>query len=347
MKKIKVLVIDDSALVRMLLTNILNQDPDIEVVGAAEDPYDAREKIKSLQPNVLTLDIEMPKMDGVTFLKNLMRLRPMPVVMISTLTAKGADITLQCLELGAIDYIAKPRGNIQESIGQFSEDIIKKVKTASLASTAHYSEKESSLSPVTSKVDAANSNVKVIAIGASTGGTEAIKHVVQQLPTNLPPIVITQHIPDVFSTSFAKRLDQCTPCTVIEVRRNTELKSGGIYLAPGDDHLLITRVGAKLFADIEHGKLVNRHRPSVSVMFKSVAESCGKNVVGIMLTGMGADGAIELSQLRDLGAYTIAQDEASCVVWGMPKVVVDLDGASEIVPLNNIAQKIVDHVAGK
>jgi len=342
--KIKVLIVDDSALIRMLLTKALSESEDIEVVGAAEDPFVARDMIKKFNPDVLTLDIEMPKMDGLTFLKNLMRLRPIPVVMVSTLTKKGANVTLKALEYGAIDFVAKPDTDVRENLLAYSGILIDKVKAASKANVA------SSLSTVINtgttikQPSSSKTNIDIITIGASTGGTEAIKAVVTGLPTNLPPIVMAQHIPPVFSTSFAKRLNDASAITVLEPTERMELKPGHAYLAPGSDHMLVTRSGGKLFLNLECSEPVNRHRPSVDVLYNSVEKACGNKSIAILLTGMGADGAKGLKLLKDAGAHTIAQDEASSVVWGMPGAAVGLGGASEVLSLQKIPKRLVSLV---
>jgi len=343
-KKVKVLIIDDSALIRMLLTKALSESGQVEVVGAAEDPMVAREMIKKFNPDVLTLDIEMPKMDGLTFLKNLMRLRPMPVVMVSTLTKNGAAVTLKALEYGAIDFIAKPDADIRENLLAYSGLLIEKVLAAAKANVGKSADALLHKAKKITPPSARRNDIEIIAIGASTGGTEAIKAVVSGLPSNLPPIVMTQHIPPVFSTSFAKRLNESSDITVIEPTKKMELLPGHAYLAPGDEHMRIRRVGGRLFLFIEHTDPVNRHRPSVDVLYHSVAKACGKRSIAVLLTGMGADGAKGLKLLKDSGAHTIAQDEASSVVWGMPGAAVALGGAIEVLTLNKIARKIVSLV---
>ncbi|WP_144394491.1 protein-glutamate methylesterase/protein-glutamine glutaminase [Pleionea sediminis] len=343
MKKIRVLIVDDSALIRLLLSEILSQDKSINIVGTASDPYEAREKIKKTHPDVITLDVEMPRMDGLTFLSNLMRLRPMPVVMISTLTQKGADVTLRALELGAFDFVCKPSTQIKETLTEYSQEIIEKVKAA-----AHSNISSAALTipnKPTAAIKQQSQQFELIAIGASTGGTEAIKNVVSALPTGLPPIVIAQHIPDVFSTSYAKRLDSLTELTVLEVRSTQELKQSHVYIAPGDDHLLVTKRQGKLFGSIEKTELVNRHRPSVDVLFDSVVKATGKKTLGIILTGMGADGAAGLKNIKLAGGITLAQDEASSVVWGMPGAAVKMDAATKVLPLQKIPQAIVRFIS--
>ncbi|AWB68617.1 chemotaxis response regulator protein-glutamate methylesterase [Saccharobesus litoralis] len=338
---IKVLVIDDSPLIRGLLTEILNAAPDIKVVGTAEDPFDAREKIKQLNPDVLSLDVEMPRMDGISFLKNLMRLRPMPVVMVSTLTAEGAPATLQALELGAIDYVSKPKNNVAEALTEYQDELHNKIRTAALAKVRASTELQASVAKG-SILNAERMVFKpqhILAIGASTGGTEAIKEVVLQLPAHCPPTVVTQHIPPMFSTSFAARLNAAAKVTVYEATSGQKLEPGNVYIAPGDDHLTIRRTAQGYICQLDHDAPVNRHRPAVDKLFDSVAEVTKGKATGIILTGMGADGAKGLLNMRNAGCHTIAQDEASSVVWGMPGAAVELGAAETILPLYKIAKQ--------
>ncbi|WP_462177962.1 protein-glutamate methylesterase/protein-glutamine glutaminase [Pseudoalteromonas gelatinilytica] len=336
---IKVLIVDDSALIRGLLKEVLEQAQDIQVVGAAEDPYQARDLIKRLNPDVLTLDIEMPKMDGLSFLKNLMRLRPMPVVMISTLTQKGSPITLEALEIGAVDFIAKPTINVTENLQRYAHLLHQKVRTAAGARIRAFKElkveDDSALATLQFK---ANS---VLAIGASTGGTEAIKEVLVRMPENCPPIVITQHIPPVFSTSFAMRMDRTCKINVKEAVHGDKLQSGWAYIAPGDQHLSVVKKAGGLFCQLDSSELVNRHRPAVDVLFNSLVVACPKATVAALLTGMGSDGAQGLLALNQAGAYTIAQDELSSVVWGMPKAAVELNAANEVVRLDKVTAQML------
>jgi len=346
MKKIKVLIIDDSALVRKLLTEILSGDPEIEVVGTAADPLIARDKIKVTNPDVLTLDIEMPKMDGLTFLANLMRLRPMPVVMVSTLTEKGADVTLRAMELGAIDYISKPKLGGTYRLADYSEEIIEKVKVASMARVKAV--KASLASSSTTKegmVSAAQvkyfrTTDTLVAIGASTGGTEAIKHVLSQLPANFPAIVISQHIPPAFSASFAASCNKISALQVSEAKEGEQILPGCAYIAPGGKHLMIKRSGARYICHLDDGPAVNRFKPSVDVMFHSMASTVGGNAVGVILTGMGADGAKGLKAMLEAGARTIGQDQDSSVVWGMPGAAFKAGAVQEVVPLNDVARTL-------
>jgi two-component system chemotaxis response regulator CheB len=336
---IKVLIVDDSALIRGLLKEVLEQAQDIQVVGAAEDPYQARDLIKRLNPDVLTLDIEMPKMDGLSFLKNLMRLRPMPVVMISTLTQKGSPITLEALEIGAVDFIAKPTINVTENLQRYAHLLHQKVRTAAGARIRAFKElkveDDSALATLQFKTNS------VLAIGASTGGTEAIKEVLVRMPENCPPIVITQHIPPVFSTSFAMRMDRTCKINVKEAEHGDKLQSGWAYIAPGDQHLSVVKKAGGLFCQLDSSELVNRHRPAVDVLFNSLVVACPKATVAALLTGMGSDGAQGLLALNQAGAYTIAQDELSSVVWGMPKAAVELNAANEVVRLDKVTAQML------
>jgi two-component system chemotaxis response regulator CheB len=372
MAKVKVLIVDDSAVMRKVLTSILSSDPGIEVVGSAMDPIIARDKIKQLQPDVITLDVEMPRMDGLTFLRNLMRLRPMPVVMISTLTEKGAETTLNALEIGAVDFVAKPKVDVANSIEQYAEEIIAKVLAASHARVRAY--RGDAVTPggtpqdfgdqlqrlkttpclsvdaVVPKRISGSPRVgeagKIIAIGASTGGTEAIKEVLIRLPVDMPPIVVTQHIPPKFSTMFAQRMNTLMPLTVCEAADNQPIEPGHVYIAPGDRHLLVERTGGRYLCRLSDGPPVNRHKPSVDVLFRSVADTVGPNAIGVILTGMGADGAVGLKEMRDRGSPTIAQDEETSVVWGMPGEAVKRNGAEKILPLQNVAAEIMRMLAG-
>lgn len=357
MKKIKVLIVDDAALMRKLLTEILSSSPKIEVVGSAADPFIARDKIKQLNPDVITLDVEMPRMDGITFLKNLMRLRPMPVVMISTLTEDGADITLEALASGAIDYIPKPKTDFEHSISDYANDIIEKVITAGHVNVSKIEKRLKTLDKmkVSPKLTAdailltgsgknvINTTDKFIAIGASTGGTEAVKEVLMGLPSDVPGIVIAQHIPASFSTSFARRLNETTNLRVREAKDGDQILPGHVYLAPGDKHLIIQRTGAKYICKLNDGPEVNRHKPSVDVLFRSVAQSAGPNAMGIMLTGMGADGAQGMLEMKQAGAFNVAQDEKTSVVWGMPGAAVKLDAVKKELPLDAMAKEIISY----
>ncbi|KPZ54956.1 chemotaxis response regulator protein-glutamate methylesterase [Pseudoalteromonas sp. S3776] len=336
---VKVLIIDDSPLIRRLLSEILSQASDIEVVGCAEDPYQAREMIKLLNPDVLTLDVEMPKMDGISFLRNLMRLRPMPVVMISTLTQQGSPITLEALELGAVDFIAKPTVNVKQQMSQYAYVVQQKVRVAAGARVRSFKKATTVSEPLPTNAQFLLN--KVIAIGASTGGTEAIKEVLIKMPVNSPPIVITQHIPPVFSTSFAQRMDRTCAINVKEAQHGDKLSAGCAYIAPGGLHLSIKKRGVSLYCELDDSEPVNRHKPAVDVLFNSLLECGAKNIVAALLTGMGSDGAKGLLSIKQAGGYTIAQDEFSSVVWGMPKAAVDLGAANEIVALDKVTQRLL------
>ena len=345
MKKISVLIVDDSAVVRKILKEILSSDKQIEVVGTAMDPYIARDKIKKLHPDVLTLDVEMPKMDGLSFLRNLMRLRPMPVVMISSLTQKGADTALEALSIGAVDYISKPKIDVAHELNSYAEEIIAKVKAAAAArvlpNITETSETRSAQNLVTKNPQGRlKTTEKIIAIGASTGGTEAIKEILMNMRPDSPSIVITQHIPRAFSAAFAKRMDGLSPMAVCEAQDGQHVLPGHAYIAPGDQHLLLVREGARYYCKLDDGEPCNRHKPSVDVLFRSVEEAAGNNAVGVLLTGMGADGAKALKHMHDSGLKTIAQDENSSVVWGMPGEAVKLEATDYVLPLNKIAPKI-------
>lgn len=353
MKKISVLIVDDSAVVRRILKEILSSDKEIEVVGTAMDPFIARDKIKRLHPDVLTLDVEMPKMDGISFLRNVMRLRPMPVVMISSLTQQGADIALEALSIGAVDYISKPKIDVAHELANYAEEIIEKVKAAANARVLpNVSETKSIDASQLKSVESLNklrdkkpraklkTTEKIVAIGASTGGTEAIKEILMNMRPDSPGIVIAQHIPKAFSTAFSKRMDSVSPMAVCEAQDGQHVLPGHAYIAPGDMHLMLVREGARYYCKLDDGELCNRHKPSVDVMFRSVEEAAGDNAIGVLLTGMGADGAKGLKQMHDSGSKTIAQDENSSVVWGMPGEAVKLEATDYVLPLSKIAQKI-------
>lgn len=358
MRKTRVLIVDDSALMRQMLTEMLGSDPAIEVVGTATDPYSARDKIKQLNPDVLTLDVEMPRMDGLTFLGNLMRLRPMPVVMVSSLTERGADVTLQALELGAIDFVTKPKLDLAHSLSAYTEEIIAKIKMASnvrvrqlerpASQGAHVPPKHSADAVLQSPPQQPRhfkTTERIVAIGASTGGTEAIKDVLVCLPAGTPGVVVTQHIPEAFSGPFARRMDSVSPMTVCEAKDGQQIVPGHVYIAPGDRHLLVSRDGARYVCRLNDGPPVNRHRPSVDVMFRSVAQHVGPNALGIILTGMGDDGARGMKEMHEAGAYTLAQDEKTSVVWGMPGQAVKVGGVDEVLPLGGIAPKLLKLLA--
>ena len=359
MPKIRVVVVDDSALVRSLLTEIINKQPDMECVGAANDPLVAREMIRELNPDVITLDVEMPRMDGLDFLSRLMRLRPMPVVMVSTLTEKGAEITMRALEMGAIDFVAKPRIGVATALKDLSTEIVDKIRTAAVAHVSrhtHAPPTAAAKKPVSPAGDAAPaaprptsfnrlSTEKIICIGASTGGTEAIREVLVPLPADSPAIVITQHMPPGFTTSFAARLDSLCKISVKEASHGERILPGHAYIAPGGKQFRIDRSGSNYVAVVEDTEPVNRHKPSVEVLFQSAAKVLGPNALGVMLTGMGGDGAQGMKAMRDAGSYNICQDEASCVVFGMPRMAIQAGAANEVLPLKQIAPKLMEKLA--
>jgi len=369
MPKITVVVVDDSALVRSMLTEIINRQPDMECIGAASDPFVAREMIRNLNPDVITLDVEMPRMDGLDFLSKLMRLRPMPVVMVSTLTERGAEVTLKALELGAVDFVSKPKIGVVDGLRQLSDDITDKIRVASKArihrlatsaapaasptggvptSAARATPGASPAAPKPLNTGSYSlgrlSTEKLIFIGASTGGTEATKEVLLSLPADAPGVVITQHMPPGFTRNYAARLDGLCKIRVKEASDGERILPGHAYIAPGGLHLSVERSGANYIARVQDGDPVNRHKPSVEVLFKSAARVAGPNAIGIMLTGMGADGAKAMREMRDAGAYCVAQDEASCVVFGMPREAIAAGAVQEVLPLNKIAQHVLDHL---
>ncbi len=349
-RKIRVLVIDDSALIRQILTQGLSLDPEIEVVGSAIDPYIARDKIIQLRPDVLTLDVEMPRMDGVEFLRKLMPQYPIPVVMVSSLTQRGKQITMDALEAGAVDFVSKPTSNIAQGMNSMLSELRKKVKNAAGANVSHWKNK-TPLSPgghtlPTSRA-LAESTDKVIAIGASTGGTEAIKKVVCQFPATMPGIVIVQHMPPGFTKMFSERLNQLCAMEVKEAETGDRIRSGRILIAPGAKQLEVVRSGGVYQVRCEPGEKVSGHCPSVDVMMHSVAKHVGANAIGVMLTGMGSDGADGMLAMKNAGAHNMAQDEASCVVFGMPKVAYERGGAEKLVPLDKIAAKVISMLTEK
>jgi two-component system chemotaxis response regulator CheB len=354
LKKIRVIVVDDSALVRSILAEILNRQSDMECVGVANDPLIAREMIRELNPDVITLDIEMPKMDGIDFLGRLMRLRPMPVLMISTLTERGADVTMRALELGAVDFIAKPRIGLADGLKDLASQIVEKVR---IAAKAHIRRMNPAVAVDITKSGGGNpkpenlrlghlSTEKLICIGASTGGTEAIREVLTRMPADSPGIVITQHMPPGFTTSFAARLNSLCQISVQEASNGDRILPGHAYIAPGGKQFSVGRSGANYVCIVEDGELVNRHRPSVEVLFRSVASVVGRNAFGIMLTGMGNDGAKAMKEMKDAGSYNYVQDEATCIVFGMPREAILHGAADEILPLNSIAPALLNKISG-
>lgn len=350
MARIRVLTVDDSALMRQVLAALLSKDPDIEVIGSAPDPYIAREKIKALNPDVITLDVEMPKMDGLTFLEKLMRGRPMPVVMVSSLTEVGCQTTLRALELGAVDFITKPKFDLREGMEEIAQELIEKVKAAAQAKVRGKGVGGSGVGGKVVAIPLAPGGAMIkttdtiIAIGASTGGTEAVKDVLEALPPNTPPILITQHMPAHFTKTWADRMNSLCRISVKEAEDGDSVLPGHALVAPGGCHMTLVRSGARYTVRINQDPPVNRHRPSVDVTFASVAQYAGANAVGVILTGMGGDGAKEMLTMKQAGAFTIAQDEASCVVFGMPKEAIKLGGVDKILPLSEIPSAIVAYV---
>ncbi|MES2759048.1 MAG: chemotaxis response regulator protein-glutamate methylesterase [Pseudomonadota bacterium] len=344
--KIKVLIVDDSALIRSVMSEIISSQPDMEVVGVAPDPLVARELIKQTNPDVLTLDVEMPKMDGLDFLEKLMRLRPMPVLMVSSLTERGSEITMRALELGAVDFVTKPKISIQAGMREYTELIADKIRAAAKARV-----KARTLAPV--KAEGALpairnpllSSEKLIIIGASTGGTEAIREFLMRMPSDCPGILIAQHMPEGFTTSFARRLDSLCKISVREAAGEERVLPGHAYIAPGHSHLMLARSGANYVTRIDQADPVNRHRPSVDVLFRSAALAAGKNAVGVILTGMGKDGALGMLEMKNAGAYNFAQDEASCVVFGMPREAIAIGATHEVGPLTELPGKVLNHLA--
>jgi two-component system chemotaxis response regulator CheB len=345
-KKIRVLVVDDSALMRQLLTELIGAQKDMEVVCVASDPYIARQMIRSHNPDVITLDVEMPRMDGLKFLENLMRLRPMPVVMVSTLTEKGSDISLRALELGAVDFVAKPKLDIVRTISDYGEEIAEKIRAAAQARILNRAREP--LPPLPKIWGPAISTEHLIAVGASTGGTEAIRTLLEALPPDGPGILIAQHMPEGFTRSFAARLDSLSRMSVKEAEDGERVLPGHAYIAPGGrSHLLLQRSGANYLLRLSQTEPVNRHRPSVDVLFQSVAAHAGPNAIGVILTGMGKDGAQGLLDMHLAGAHTLAQDEASCVVFGMPKEAIAIGAVDEVASIENIPAHLLKQVAAR
>ena len=360
-RKIRVIVVDDSALVRSLLAEIINRQHDMECIGTANDPLIAREMIRETNPDVITLDVEMPRMDGIDFLGRLMRLRPMPVVMISTLTERGAEVTMRALELGAVDFVAKPRVGLSSGLTELATQIVDKIRVAAVAHVrraparnpaapvhpAGATGSAAAVVPVSSTTLLGRvSTEKLICIGASTGGTEAIREVLVQMPADSPAIVITQHMPPGFTTSFAARLNGLCKITVKEAVHGERILPGHAYIAPGGTQFHVARSGANYVAVVDDGPPVNRHKPSVEVLFKSAAAVVGRNAYGIMLTGMGNDGAAAMREMKNAGSYNYVQDEASCIVFGMPREAIAHGAADEVLPLMQIAPALIARLRG-
>ncbi|MCS0656687.1 protein-glutamate methylesterase/protein-glutamine glutaminase [Massilia terrae] len=343
---IKVLIVDDSALIRSVMSEIVNSQDDMEVVGVAPDPLVARDLIKRTNPDVLTLDVEMPKMDGLDFLEKLMRLRPMPVLMVSSLTERGSEITMRALELGAVDFVTKPKISIQSGMREYTDMICDKIRAAARARIRPRPVHAVAPAPVLPALRSPlTSSEKLIIIGASTGGTEAIREFLMQMPSDCPGILITQHMPEGFTTSFARRLDSLCKISVTEAAGNERVLPGHAYIAPGHSHLMLVRSGANYMTRIEQSAPVNRHRPSVDVLFRSAAQAAGKNAVGVILTGMGRDGAAGMLEMKEAGAFNFAQDEASCVVFGMPREAIAVGATHEIGPLSALPGMVLGHLA--
>jgi len=340
----KVLIVDDSALMRQMLSEIIGGYDDFEVVGVAHDPYIARDKIKALNPDVLTLDVEMPRMDGLTFLENLMRLRPMPVLMVSSLTKKNAETTLRALELGAVDFVTKPVAQTPDDLALYGEMIIEKLRATACAGLPRARGGRDRSRKPSNPVQSTFRPGQLVAIGASTGGTEALRDVLSPLPDAFPPVLVVQHMPEMFTTMFAKRLDGLCKITVTEAQNGERIVNGHAYIAPGDMHMRLTRRSDHLVVSLDQDPPVNRHRPAVDVLFHSIAEVAGKNTVGVILTGMGADGKSGIRALKEAGARTLAQDRDSCVVFGMPKAAIETGCVDAIVPIEEMADEILRSV---
>ncbi|HET7753838.1 MAG TPA: chemotaxis response regulator protein-glutamate methylesterase [Anaeromyxobacteraceae bacterium] len=339
----RVLVVDDSAVVRQIFARELARDPEMEVVGTAPDPYVARDLIVQKKPDVVTLDVEMPRMDGITFLRRIMHYHPLPVIVVSSLTAAGGTLALEALAAGAVDVMCKPGASFK--VGDMTAILVEKVKAAAHVDLGHrrHAEAQPAPPPTPHRALSRTTN-QVLAIGASTGGTVALEHILRWFPPNAPGTIVTQHMPEMFTRYFAERLNQVSRVEVKEASDGDSVVPGVVLIAPGDRHLLLRRDGARYYASVRDGPRVNRHRPSVDVMFRSVAQSAGRNAVGVILTGMGGDGAQGLLEMKQAGAQTFAQDEASCVVFGMPKVAIDLGGVDRVLPLDRIAPEVLGAV---
>lgn len=340
MKAIRLLIIDDSAIVRKVLSQELSKYPDIEVVGTAPNPYVGRDKILTLNPDVITLDVEMPRMDGITFLKKLMKHYPLPVIIVSALTPRGSGMSIEALEIGAVDVVPKPGGSY--SVGDIGRELAEKIRVASRANVRGRGSDENreAMTPEPATAMKQTSN-KVVAIGASTGGTEALKNVLRRMPANSPGIVVVQHMPANFTTAFSRRLDEACAVSVKEAENNDSVTPGRVLIAPGNYHMILRRSGARYYVEIKDGPMVHHQRPSVDILFKSTARYAGANAVGVILTGMGADGAQGLLEMRQAGARTLAQDEQSCVVYGMPKEAVRIGAVEKELPLSDMAEEIM------
>lgn len=343
---VRVLIVDDSALMRQLLSTLLAADPEIEVVGTAQDPFDAREKIKALNPDVITLDVEMPQMDGLTFLRKIMALRPMPVVMFSSLTEEGAEATLEALEVGAVDFVAKPKNDVANAMGELGEVLQAKIKSA--ARTRFRPRRADAAPPPRPRPKIGRPTGKLLLIGASTGGVEALKALLMQLPEDCPPTLITQHMPERFTAAFAQRLNRECPMTVLEAVDGARLEAGHVHIAPGGTHHLeLNRNGGHFACKLIDGPPVSGHRPSVDVLFRSGARVAARNIISVILTGMGKDGAQGMLELRQAGAITLGQDEASSLVYGMPRAAFENGAVMRQYPLAKMGDAIIDAVKGE
>lgn len=340
-----VLVVDDSALVRKLLTRELEKDGDINVVGAAPDPYVARDKIVELDPDVMTLDIEMPKMDGLTFLGKIMKHNPMPVVVVSSLSQEGSEVAMKAVETGAVEVVGKPDSDVSSGIRNMGQDLAGKVKSAARVNISTYQQRflqsDSEPQTVISDIEASD---KIIAIGSSTGGVQALKQVIPKFPGTAPGTLVVQHMPSGFTDSFSQSLDEMSQVDVSEAQDGERLRQGKVLIAPGNQHLMVQRSGAQYRAQLKDGPLVCRQRPAAEVLFKSVAKSAGVNAVGVIMTGMGDDGAEGLLQMREAGAATLGQDEESSTVYGMPKEAYNIGAVEEQISLENLAERIIQKV---
>ncbi len=339
---IRVLIVDDSAVVRKIFSTELARDPGIVVVGTAPDPYIARDKILELKPDVITLDIEMPRMDGISFLRRLMKHRPLPTIVVSSLTAQGGTVAMEALEAGAVDVMCKP--GEAYTVGDMAVDLIEKIKAAACVKVSAVTTGPESRAVAPKRHALTKTTNKVVAIGASTGGTQALQEVLMGMPNNAPPIVIVQHMPESFTRAFADRLNTLCEIEVREAKDGDSVRPGLALIAPGNHHMMLNRSGANYFVNVKEGPRVNRHRPSVDVLFRSVARYAGANAVGAILTGMGGDGAAGMLEMKHNGAYTIAQDESSCVVFGMPKEAIRLGGVASVLPLNKVTGEILSNV---
>ena len=354
MKQIKVLVVDDSAVVRQVMLEVLGRAPDIKVIATASDPLFAMQKMNLEWPDVITLDVEMPRMDGITFLKKLMAEHPTPVVICSSLTEKGAETTMQALAAGAVSIITKPKMGVKQFLTDASNDLVSAVQAAAQANMRRLAmplavpaPKLSADAMLPGNISAmAQTTERIVAIGTSTGGTQALEAVLTQLPRVCPGIVIVQHMPEKFTAAFAERLNSLCQVEVLEAKQGDRVIPGRVLIAPGGRHMMLKRSGAQYQVEVVDGPLVSRHKPSVDVLFRSVAKFAGKNATGIIMTGMGDDGARGMKEMFDVGAHTIAQDEATCVVFGMPKEAIKLQGVREVLPLEAMPRAIVAAARG-